>query len=381
MLLNAHLGAYGFETVLVHGTPTPDEGSFEELGVRSHIRIIRVTGLGRRIGLADDLTAFTSLIRLLRQERPDILHTHTAKAGALGRVAAGLLNVTRSRGTRILLVHTFHGHVLTGYFGTAASAAIRLIERILARWTDQIVTISARQQDDIVGRFRIAAASKVTVIPLGLDLDSLLAISVRDDALRRMYGWTAENFVVTFVGRLVPIKDVGTLLAGFAAFHGRHAHARLLIVGDGEHRGALEARVDELGIRPAAAFAGWQHDLARVYGAADVVVLTSLNEGTPVAVIEALAAGVPVVASAVGGVPDVVAHDVSGLLIRPMKPIELADALDRLARDPDLRRRLVAAGRADVSRRFRQQRLVEDVAALYRRLLRQRDGAARENHR
>src|SRR5687768_10024561 len=106
VLLNAHLGPHGFESVLVHGTPTPDEGSFKDLGVRSHIRSIRVTGLGRRIGLADDLTAFTSLIGLLRKERPDILHTHTAKAGALGRVAAGLINLTRSRARRIVVVHT-----------------------------------------------------------------------------------------------------------------------------------------------------------------------------------------------------------------------------------------------------------------------------------
>jgi glycosyltransferase involved in cell wall biosynthesis len=377
VILNAQLAAHGFESVLVHGTPTEDEGSFEELGVRAGIRTIRVPGLGRRIGFANDVAAFVSLLQLLRRERPDILHTHTAKAGTLARVAAVLFNLTRARSNRIILVHTFHGHVLTGYFSGAVSAAVRFAERTLARWTDQIVTISQRQRDDIVVRFRIADAGKVSVIPLGLELDALLNAPARDVALRETLGWTDEHFVVTYVGRLVPIKDVGTLLAGFAAFAAGNAKARLLIVGDGEERSRLESRVGELGLREVVVFVGWQTDLTRIYGAADVVALTSLNEGTPVAVIEAMAAGLPVIATAVGGVPDVVVHGTSGLLIPPSDSGELARGLQCLAGDRDLRQRLGSEGRASVANRFHQRRLVTDMAGLYRRVLQQRDERVR----
>jgi glycosyltransferase involved in cell wall biosynthesis len=372
VILQQGLSDAGYESVLVHGTPTPDEGSFEPLLASRGLTSVRLAGLGRRVNAFDDLVAFWSLLSLVFREQPDILHTHTAKAGTLGRLAGWLLNLTRGRRRRCQLVHTFHGHVFSDYFTKVGSLIVRLIERTLARGTDAIVTISERQRDDVVQRFHIAPAAKVTVIPLGLELDDLLAIDRPIREWRTELGWTEDAFVVGFVGRFVPVKDVPTLLHAFAAFVTSVSQARLLLVGDGECRDQIEGTAQSLGIVRLVRFAGWQHDLRRVYGAMDVVALTSKNEGTPVAIIEALAAGRAVVATRVGGVPDVIQDGQTGLLVPPGDPIALAGALERMAREPALRARLAAAGRRSVADRFGRQRLVRDMDALYQRLLKKR---------
>jgi glycosyltransferase involved in cell wall biosynthesis len=372
VILEHGLRERGFETLLVHGTPTSDEGSLEELIERRAVRAIRVPGLGRRVKPWSDLVAFWSLLRLISREKPDILHTHTAKAGTLGRLAGIAFNLTRRRARRCLLVHTFHGHVLSGYFGMLGTQATRYAERLLGRWTDRIVTISDLQREEIGRKFRIASMEKISVIPLGLELDDLLAVKSPDRSFREALDWNSNEFVVGYVGRLVAIKDVSTLLTGFAGLLDRCPRARLVIVGDGVLRESLEKVANDLRIGSSVRFAGWKHDLASVYGAMDVVALTSRNEGTPVALIEAMAAGVPVVATAVGGVPDVVKHNENGLLIPSGEPMSLADALYRVASDDELCRRLGAAGRREVALRFRSQRLVDDVAGLYSELLNQR---------
>ncbi len=175
VILEHGLRAYGFETLLVHGTPTSDEGSLEELVEEREVRAIRVPGLGRRVHAGGDLLALWHLVRLMYREKPDILHTHTAKAGSLGRLAGVAFNLTRPRTQRCLLVHTFHGHVLSGYFGTFGTQATRFAERVLARFSDRIITISNRQRDEIAHTFRIVSPDKVSVIPLGLELEELLA--------------------------------------------------------------------------------------------------------------------------------------------------------------------------------------------------------------
>jgi glycosyltransferase involved in cell wall biosynthesis len=374
-ILHEGLAAAGFETVLAHGSPTSDEGSFEELLADRGLRSIRVPALGRRVSVVSDVQAFWALLRLVFAEQPDVLHTHTAKAGTLGRLAGWIYNLTRARRRRCLLVHTFHGHVFDGYFGPVASAAVQRTERALARLSDLIVTISPRQQDEIVGRFRIAPADKVLVVPLGLELDQLLTSPMPRD-LRSACGWTGDEFVIGFVGRLVAIKDVPTLIRGFAAFSSRCPQARLLVAGDGERRSEAEQLVRSLGLDRLVRFVGWQRDLLPLYGAMDAMALTSKNEGTPVAIIEALAAAVPAVATDVGGVGDVIEHEATGLLIPPGDAQALAAALERLATDPALRQRLSDRGRSVVAARFGRQRLIQEMAACYRRLLVQRDGPA-----
>jgi glycosyltransferase involved in cell wall biosynthesis len=372
VILEQGLRARGFDTLLVHGTPTSDEGSLEDLIDERTVRAIRLPGLGRRVKPWSDLVALWRLLRLMFREQPDILHTHTAKAGTLGRLAGIAYNLTRRRTRRCLLVHTFHGHVLSGYFSALGTQATRQAERLLARWSDRIITLSNRQRDEIGGTFRIASPDKISVIPLGLELDDLLAVRSPDRSLRDTLGWSANEFVVGYVGRLVAIKDVPTLLAGFAGLLERCPRARLIIVGDGVLRQSLESTARDLRIESSVRFAGWRRDLQSVYGAMDVVALTSRNEGTPVAVIEAMAAGLPVVATAVGGVPDVVRDNQTGLLIPPGEPMSLADTLYRVASDDELRRRLGANGREDVARRFRSERLVADIAGVYCELLNER---------
>jgi glycosyltransferase involved in cell wall biosynthesis len=240
-----------------------------------------------------------------------------------------------------------------------------VVERLLARVTDCIVTISPRQRDEIVGRWRVAPAARVQVVPLGLELGALLDPAPPATNLRRALGLEADDFVVGYVGRFVPIKDLPTLLEGFAAALARLPRLRLVLVGDGPLRQELADRAGRLGISRAIRFAGWRRDLPAVYASLDLVVLTSLNEGTPVALIEAMAAGRAVVATDVGGVADVVTDGHTGLLVPAGNPARLAEVLVRLASDPDERSRLGAAARASVGR-FRAERLVDDIWDLYR---------------
>jgi glycosyltransferase involved in cell wall biosynthesis len=325
---------------------------------------VRLPALGRRVRPWSDLAALVGIYRVLKAHRPDVVHTHTAKAGTLGRLAAALYNAAVPRRERALVVHTFHGHVFEGYFGRVGNLLVRTIERALARISDRIVTISERQRADIVERFRVARPEQVVVVPLGLELDRLLALGEDGPNLRGELGIGADAFVIGFVGRLVPIKAPEVLLEAFAQVAARISDTHLLVIGDGPLRESVEARAAASCGR--IHVLGWRHDLERIYQAADVVALTSDNEGTPVALIEAMAAGRAVVATRVGGVPDLVADGETGLLVPARDPGAMADAIAGLAEDPGRRRRLGAAARDRVRRRFGAPRLVAEIAAVYR---------------
>jgi glycosyltransferase involved in cell wall biosynthesis len=356
VILDRGLRRLGFETMLAHGDTGPGEASLERLVEQHGIPARRIAGLGRRVSPLADLRAFWALVRLMFAFRPDVVHTHTAKAGTLGRLAAGLFNLSQPRHRRCLVVHTFHGHVLHGYFGRIGSLLARLIERWLGSATDCILVLSPRQREDIEVRYRIGRPGYVRIVPLGLDLESLMRLPADTAGDRVTFG---------FVGRFVPIKNLTMLVDAFAEVHRQLPQSRLLLIGDGEVRPAVERQVARRALQGAVELGGWQEDLAEVYRRMDVLVLTSRNEGTPVAVLEAMAAALPVIATAVGGVPDVIAHEQTGLLVPSGAPDELAGAMVRLARDPVQRRRLGAAAREAVGTRFSAERLVSDVAALY----------------
>jgi glycosyltransferase involved in cell wall biosynthesis len=360
-ILDRGLRARGCDTLLAHGEVGPDEASMERLLDIDALPAVRIPGLGRRISPTSDLRALLTLIRLVFRVQPDIVHTHTAKAGTLGRVAAGLYNLTRRRGRRCLVVHTFHGHVLDGYFGPAGNLLVRMVERALARVTDAILVLSSRQRDDIAVRFSVAPASRVHVVPLGLDLAPLLELPDRTRAEEN--GRSGVTF--GFVGRLVPIKNLPLLIEAFASVQRQIPAARLLIAGDGEGRAAAEAMIAAKGLQASVELEGWREDLTVLYRQMDVMVLTSLNEGTPVAVIEAMAAAVPVVVTGVGGVPDVVSHEENGLVVPSGAVDALAGAMLRLARNAEDRERLGTAGRRAVRDRFAAPRLVSEVETLY----------------
>ncbi|MEQ1727275.1 MAG: glycosyltransferase [Vicinamibacterales bacterium] len=365
VLLNAGLESRGHRTLLVYGALDTGEASLEGPAVASGIPLVRIDDLGRHVRATSDLRAFIALLRLIFRERPDVVHTHTAKAGTLGRLAATVYNRTRGRRTRALVVHTFHGHVFEGYFSPFVNRLVRLTEQTLARVTDVIVTISPRQEEDIVTRFAIAPAAKTVVVPLGLDLDRLLEMPERAANLRASIGVAPDDVIVGYAGRMVPVKDLPTLIRAFAQAHAAVPALRLVLAGDGPERARAEVLAHEHGVAGRLRFIGWVDDLPRFYATLDIFTLSSLNEGTPVAVIEAMASGRPVVSTAVGGVPDVVEPELCGLLVPAQSPEALAAALVRLASDPSLRRTMGRAGRERVRERYSHVRLVNELEALY----------------
>jgi glycosyltransferase involved in cell wall biosynthesis len=376
VLLDDGLRARGYETLLVHGSIGSGEASLEHLAGARGGRTVKIGNFGPHLRPFGDVRAFAQLVSLIFRESPDVVHTHTAKAGTLGRLAAAAFNATRAKHRRSVVVHTFHGHVLSGYFSPAGSRLVRYVERVLFMLTDRAVTLSPAQRDDIVNRFRVGRPERTTVVPLGLDLEPLLSLGPGVSALRRELDIDARALVVGYVGRFVPVKDLGTLIRAFAAAHRTCHDLILMLAGDGPQRPNLERLAEELGIVSRVRFIGWRDDLAAVYGAMDICAVSSLNEGTPVALIEAMAAGRAVVSTAVGGVPDVVAHGETGLLVSPRAVEELAGALVRLATRPDERARLGAAARSAVAQ-YSVERLVRDVDRLYREALAGKRGVGR----
>jgi glycosyltransferase involved in cell wall biosynthesis len=364
VLLNQGLQSRGHDTLLIHGTIEPGEASLEIDLEKAGIRAKKIPELGRRIRVLGDMTALAQIIKLAFQERPDVVHTHTAKAGTLGRIAAFVFNATRSSSRRCIVVHTFHGHVLHGYFGPVVNTIVRLIEYLLAKLTTRIVTISQRQYLEITDRLRIAPASRTVVIPLGLNLDQLFRVGGSSPNDRQSLGIAPEDIVVGYVGRMVPIKDLETLIRGFGEALRGYPGLWLMLTGGGPLRESLRQLSRECHLSNRVLFRDWTDDLPRLYGTIDICALSSLNEGTPVAAIEAMAAGKPVVSTAVGGVPDVVQHGVTGLLVPPRDTTALAAAIAQLCSEPELRRRMGGAGRRCAAE-YTSERLVRDVERLY----------------
>jgi len=326
--------------------------------------------LQRPLSPVDDLRAAVSVYQILRSVRPAILHTHTAKAGSVGRLAAAFYN--RTGGAKVRVVHTYHGHVLDGYFGSMTTQIFTEAERQLARATDAIVAISPQIRTELLEEHRIGLEKQYHVIPLGFDLRAMAAVS-RDEAAqtaaRAALALPAGAHVVTTVGRLTAIKAHQLFLEAAHRIAARDAGAVFLIVGDGELRSVLEASARTLGLSDRTRFLGWRGDLAAIYGATDVFLLTSRNEGTPVALIESLAAGAPAVSTDVGGVRDVIDGDGVGLLA----PFGDADALAsrtlELLADPARRRLMGEQGRRAMLARYTLDRLLDDMERLYRSLV------------
>ena len=361
-LLSGRLDRDRYETLLVHGRTAASEGSFAQLAAREGCDVRIVDDLCPELDPGSDARALRELSRIVREFRPDVLHTHTAKAGFLGRSAARL---TRRRP---VVVHTYHGHVLEGYFGPAKNMLYRSLERSLAFTSDALIGVSQATVDDLV-RLRVAPAERFHVVPIGLDLSRF------DDPdreavaqFRAANGAAPDELLVGYVGRLVPIKRVDVLLRAFARAQGAVPGARLSIVGDGECRGDLERLAAALEIADRVRFHGYVSDVTAATTAADVAALSSDNEGTPVSLIEAGAAARPSAATAVGGVSDVV-PDGGGLLVPRGDADGLGDALIRLLRDEPGRATMGKRAREHVLGRYGSQRLIDDVDALYTDLL------------
>ncbi|MDD5449049.1 MAG: glycosyltransferase family 4 protein [Candidatus Omnitrophica bacterium] len=358
-----------FKTILVAGKVDKGEGEMlylaREEGVLDDIRFCSY--MKRPVSLISDIRALYSMFSLLRKERPLIVHTHTAKAGFLGRLAAFMAGVP-------IKVHSFHGHCFHSYFGRFETRIFLAIERLLARFTDRIVVVSDSIKEDVCGKFKVAGREKTSVIELGLDLDKFRDAAAFRGSLRKELGLGDDCLLIGIVGRLTAVKnhllflDAVSLLARDKAF--MKYGARFPVIGDGELRKTLENRARELGIEDKVFFLGWRRDAANFYGDLDIVVLTSLNEGTPLSIIEAMAAKKPVVATAVGGVPDLIEDGKTGILVPPNDPERLKAAIISLCSDEALRRRLGENASEYVLAKYSKQRLMKDMENLYSELIR-----------
>jgi glycosyltransferase involved in cell wall biosynthesis len=322
------------------------------------VSVIKVPHLRRSLSPIADLLAFAWLFSYFRRERPAIVATHMAKAGTLGRIAAALTGVP-------VIVHTFHGHVLDGYFGRLSTAFFLLVERLLSRVTTQFIAISPEIAADLE-RLRIGRG-KTSIVRLGLDLEYLT--KPEEGRLRQELAIPAGVPLVGIVGRLVPIKALDLFLEAAPMVFEKHPDAHFVIVGDGELWDELHEDVDRRGLAQKVHFTGWRGDLAAVYGDLDLVVCCSKNEGTPVSLIEACAAGRAVIGTQVGGIPDIIATGVNGLLVPSGDAKALAEAVQDLITNPDRRRSMGIAGRRMVMENHSADRMVRELKDVYLRLV------------
>jgi glycosyltransferase involved in cell wall biosynthesis len=356
----------GYTTRLIRGQEGAREGSMDALAEHYAVTPLNLPTLKRRIGLAD-LVSLVFLVRQIRSWQPQILHTHAAKAGALGRTAALLAGRRRPK----VIVHTFHGHVLTGYFPRPISAAFTLIERALARFTTCLIAVSDEVRSDLV-RLRVAPPDKIIVLPLGFDFSGFDASDEqrrkRREAFRRLLGIPLDVPVVALVARLEPIKRVDRFMR-VANLVTEPGETWFLVVGDGALREQLQQSPEASRLGHRLVWAGLRNDMPDVYFASDVLAVTSDNEGTAVSAIEAQAAGLPVVATRVGGMPTVVDDGRSGLLVEPDDEEGFAAALELVLLDDELKRDLCKKGAKHARSEFSLDRLTGRIDALYRCLL------------
>lgn len=381
VLLTQGLNGGRFCSRLVTGMVSPGEGDMGYYAESRGVVPIVIPEMGRDPSPWNDLRAFWKLYRLFSAEKVDIIHTHTAKAGGLGRLAGVLYNLGRAfagGGRKARLIHSFHGHIFRGYFSPLKSRVLVLVERLLATMTDRIIAVSEQVKRDLVEVYKICPEEKVTVIPLGLDFSWVDGIERHRGALRREFLVPPDCVAVGIIGRLTGIKNHRMFVFAAQIMKGRNIHS--FIIGDGEGREGVVRLVREMGLEDRIALTGWCQDVARIYADLDIVCLTSLNEGTPVVLIEAMAAGLPFVATDVGGVRDLMVgmaapHPegfsvfANGILTPGDEPAVLAAALSFLVDRPELRREMGNAGRQWVRARYSHVRLLRDVEALYENLL------------
>jgi glycosyltransferase involved in cell wall biosynthesis len=362
-----------FETMLVSGMTGGTEESSEFILQKLGLHPIYIREMYRELNPFRDYKAYFRLRQIIREFRPDIVHTHAAKAGAVGRLAAAHERVP-------VIVHTFHGHVFHSYFGPAKTRAFLEIERYLARRTDAIVTLSDIQKEELTTQFRIAPAAKFEVIPLGFDLSRFTEDKDTKRAFfRQKYNVSDDEILISIVGRLVPVKNHTMFLKALKIVSEKTSKKiRAFIIGDGEERGNIEALATELGLsfnnadlaqKNILTFTSWIKDIDVSNAGSDIIVLTSYNEGTPVSLIEAQASARPIVSTRVGGIANIVKEGETALLAASDDVGAFAAHLLSLIENDVLRSQMSGQGTSFVMDHFSHLRLASDMSRLYRRLL------------
>jgi glycosyltransferase involved in cell wall biosynthesis len=327
------LAAAGYGGSLAVGAAASDAASLDD-AQRRGVTLIDVPTLGREVGPRDVVT-LVKLVEVMRRERPAIVHTHTSKAGFIGRLAARLARVPA-------VIHQPHGHIFYGYYGPARTAFYVSLERLAARWTDRMITLTERGTAEHLAR-RIGHAAQYRTVPSGVPTAELRAQAPGRAAARAALGVPPEAFVIGGLGRLVPVKGFDVLVRALPSVVAAVPSARVLLVGDGPDRAALEAQAAALHVGDRVRITGATSDVTRWLAACDVLAAPSRNEGMGRALVEAMALGVPVVAAAVGGIPAVVADGESGRLVASEDAGALAAALVELGLDEALCAKLGAA--------------------------------------
>jgi glycosyltransferase involved in cell wall biosynthesis len=323
---------------------------------RQGVKLIVVPSLVRRISPWHDLRAFLAILRHLLRLRPDVVHTHTSKAGLLGRVAAWLARVP-------VVVHRPHGHVFYGHFAPALSRFFLLVERVLSKITHHLIALTPGEAEDYVN-LRVMPPYRISVIPSGVDLRRFAETRVDCLKKRQELGLPPKALAVGFVGWLLPIKGVSFLVQAMPGILAKHPASFLVLVGQGDDEVELRSLADSLGLDGRVIFLGWRPDVEEVLACLDLLVLPSLNEGMGRVLVEAMAAGLPIVASEVGGIPDLVTNGENGLLVPPAAVPELASAICELLQDKARRTRMGEVGRR-ISRQYSTEAMVDQISSLY----------------
>jgi glycosyltransferase involved in cell wall biosynthesis len=368
VILTRELSKFGYSSTLVTGSRDQQDGDMSYL-LRKDDPIHYIPEMSRSISPWRDLRALIALYRFLRRERPQIVHTHTAKAGVLGRVAARLAGVP-------VVVHTFHGNVLNGYFSPLVNFCIRQVERVLAYFTDGICVLAPQQAFDIVNHHRIAPRGKVHVIPLGMDMTRFHEVGSLVSLARAVLN--EGRITVGWMGRFVPIKDIPLLLATVRETVGRTDRIRFVVAGDGPEAPLVKALADELGPQRFE-WLGWREDVDSVLAGCDVLIQTSRNEGTPVALIQGMAASRPFVSTAAGGVVDMVTgplrREMDGCrwfdngVLAEADPAAFASALCELAEAPVRIATMGRCGAEFANSTYSLPTMLRSLDALYSSLL------------
>jgi glycosyltransferase involved in cell wall biosynthesis len=348
------LHATEFDHRLYTGFCALDEADYLDT-VATDVSALRIDGFGRRISLGADLKAFLYLVKEIRSFKPHVIHTHTAKAGFLGRIAS-IVSFHPS-----IRVHTFHGHLLSGYFGSFKRLLVVLAEKILAMFSHQLLAVGDKVRQDLLAA-GVGKLDKFSLMPPGLQIGDL----PNKPASRDFYGLSSQKLECAFIGRVTRIKRPDRFLDVVTEIESRGLDVEFFIAGDGELLENCSARI-VAGDLPVKVL-GWQSNIENVLSAADIVILTSDNEGTPLSLIQAGMAGLPVVTTRVGSVPEVVLDGVTGI-ITSLDIQEIADALEKLAKSAELRARMGAAAREFTLSNFGVDRLVQDHEQLYKELL------------
>ena len=361
-----------YETLLVGGAKDDSEESSDFILNELDLKPIIIEEMKREINLKNDYIAYKKLKKIIKEFKPDIVHTHASKAGTLGRLAA------YSCGVKVV-VHTFHGHVFHSYFGKLKTTFYKSIERYLAKKSTAIIAISEIQKDELVNQHRICDASKVHVIPLGFDLTRFHENQeIKRENFRKRYNLDSDEIAISIIGRLVPVKNHALFLEGLKIVSKKTSKKiRAFIVGDGESRQLIEEKTKELNIpytdgtkskeKALLTFTSWIKEVDNVLAGSDIIALTSFNEGTPVSLIEAQAANKPIVSTNVGGIENIVIEDDTAFLCNNNNVNEFANQLLRLIENDSIRLTMQTNGWSHVKEKFHYTRLLVDVESLYKK--------------